>query len=352
MWKNVYLFSGAPFLIEQKVKSWKEAFMKKHDSDLNLVQLYCEKENDLDTMVQEVESLPFLSPFKLVFLKGVLEGKGRSSEEGNEEKSDKASDRLEKALETSPESSIIVFVSPAPDKRKRLYKKIIQENIKHFEIDRKGLIGGFDEKREQLSVSEFFFEHFARQIPKDLISQTIRLLGGTNLAELDLFLVYNELEKIQLLGLSQKITSDDIDMLVDRGMQHKIFDFTNALGLGKSQQALLILDSLLTSGEDIYALWGLLTAHFARLVRVKVLLTEKKGPDSIRSFLGNQAFKANDFIEQANSFSVSGLSELHAMLLSTDIKLKTGGITISTNDTTAFQFEIEKCVLRFASAKN
>lgn len=351
MFDTVYCFSGNPYLVREKVHSWKTSFRQKHHNDMNMVDLFYESADDTDLILHEIESLPFLSPYKLIFIHYFLDtkrsGAGSDKEGGNRFK------RIEQACAEAPQTSIIVFVSPSPDKRRGLYKQIPDANIKNFKVDKYLTIHGFDEQKNGISVADFFLSRTHANISRDVMNYLIHALSSDRTDDnIDLFLLHHELEKLESYTQGRTVTREDVDAVVTKMFGEKIFVFTDALGKGKAKEAIAIMDNLLREGEEIYSFWGLMMAHFRRLLMVKTMLDEQKSLAQIRSFLGAVAFKTDDIIQQTHRFTLLQLQTIYRMLLDIDIKQKTGAITITTTDVTAFQLAIEKFILLVASGKN
>ncbi len=354
MWKNIYLFAGDPYLVQKKVKTWTASFEKKHGGNLNIAKVSLDKEEDMATITQEIASMPFLTPFKLIFVYNVLDNRGSGTdEEESGSKHKNIYDRFLVTCEEAPESSIVVFVSPKADKRRNLYKNIPATNRKEFKIGPDGTVEGYDEKNSHLTLSEFFFDEFDRKIPHETIRYLIQTLTSEKKREeLDLFEIENLLVRINLFADQRPATPADVDTVAVRPVSHHIFDLSNALLEKDMSRTITILDTLLHSGEDIYMLWGFIIAHLSRLIRIKAMLQEKAPITNIRSFLGAQQFKTDSYVALLSKTPISALKQIYAMFLEIDIKLKTGGLTISTTDVSAFQRAIEQALYHFSLSRN
>jgi DNA polymerase-3 subunit delta len=319
---------------------------------MNIVDLFYESaDDDTDIILHEIESFPFLSPYKLIFIHYFLDTK-RSGAGSDEEEEDRFK-RIEKACAEAPATSIIVFVSPSPDKRRGLYKRIPNTNIKHFKVDKYLTIHGFNEHKNGISVADFFLSRTHANISRDVMNYLIHALSSDRTDDnIDLFLLHHELEKLESYTQGRTVTREDVDAVVTKMFGEKIFVFTDALGKKKAKEAIDIMDNLLREGEEIYSFWGLMMAHFRRLLIVKTMLDEQKPLAQIRSFLGAVAFKTDDIIQQTRHFTLAQLQTIYRMLLDIDIKQKTGAITITTTDVTAFQLAIEKFILLVSLEKN
>lgn len=356
MWNNVYCFTGNAYLVREKAAVWKKTFIERHASELNVVDIVYDQEEDINHMVEEMESMPFLAPFKLIFIHKLLDRKaGRQESDTPEEEGNTADvfQRIANCCERAPETSIIVFLAPAGDKRRSLYKKIVQKNIKDMQVTENLQITGYEEKNRKTSLVDFFLAP-ANNVSRDVLEYLIYALipEGGSAADLDLFLLANELEKLEQYASGRAATTDDVDQLIHKAFGGRIFDFTDALSYGQVQKAVGIMQELLYQGEDIFALWGNVMSHFRKLMMVRVMLEEKQPSNTIRASLGKAAFLLDKVITQAKRFSFLELQHIYRMLLEIDVKLKTGGIYTTTTDTVAFQLALERFIVRAASAGN
>ena len=127
---NLFLFTGEEtFLLNQQIRAWKESFRKRFEGDLNLAVLDGSREDEA-SLISQMETMPFLADKRLIFIENLPEAAKASvkKDEGEgeeEEKEEQGGQKLMDYLEKIPETSVVIFVQPKPDKRKRLYKKIV-----------------------------------------------------------------------------------------------------------------------------------------------------------------------------------------------------------------------------------
>lgn len=347
MMKNVYCFSGNEYFIKMKVQAWKKSFLAKHENDLNIVEFWYEKQDDLSLISQEIESFPFLSPYKLIFIYQFLDAKEKNTSAENN-----IFDKIYEVCEKAPDSSIVVFCSEDPDKRTLLYKNIIQKNRKHFTVEKNAMLSGFDESGKVVPLADFFYKQFEEKIPRSLIEYVILLIlpPKGNVESKEIFTLYNELSKLENYVLDHELSREVIDKMIPAGSFSKVFDLTDAIGFGQVQKAILIFEELIAMQEDLHGILAVLISHVRKLIVIKSFLTEKKPKSVMAEYLGNAAFTLEKLVKQVSYFSSTDILHLYQMLLETDRSLKQGEITVSSGqDTSFFALQLEKFIVHASS---
>jgi DNA polymerase-3 subunit delta len=96
-------------------------------------------------------------------------------------------------------------------------------------------------------------------------------LTGTDMGQLE-----QELAKLAVyVGPGKRIDVGDVDLLVGRSQTASVFKVFDAIGAGKSAEALAILDDLLGDGEDPFRILGAFSLQLRRLAQVARLLVQK-----------------------------------------------------------------------------
>lgn len=84
-----------------------------------------------------------------------------------------------------------------------------------------------------------------------------------------LMLLRQEIEKASLLaGLGEPITRKHVEIAVSAVAEEPIWDLTDAIGQGRTAEAVSLLARLISQGAAPPAILGALASHFRRLVRV------------------------------------------------------------------------------------
>jgi DNA polymerase-3 subunit delta len=144
----------------------------------------------------------------------------------------------------------------------------------------------------------------------------------------DLQTIYSELEKLEIYAQGGRtLTLKDIQDLVGDRRQSDIFVFQHHLGGGDLAAALLMLDKLLSEGEEGIAILNRMFYYFKQLLRIKEL--DERGEASsgtVARITNNRSEKINrQFIEESRRFSKGELLGVFPRLLEADRLMKTGG---------------------------
>lgn len=134
---NIVFFTGSNHIfLRRDLDAWVDIFAKKY-GEYNISRL--DRESVGKTNIQaELLTPVFLGEKRLIILEDVPFAATRAEEdEKSEESSSKALDPesiILEALDGIPETTIVLFVSTEPDKRKALYKKLLSvATLKEYE---------------------------------------------------------------------------------------------------------------------------------------------------------------------------------------------------------------------------
>lgn len=72
----------------------------------------------------------------------------------------------------------------------------------------------------------------------------------------------------------------------------------------------------------------------------------------MNAYLGKASFTLDKVISQTKKFSFADMQRIYQLLLAIDVRLKTGGIYMTTTDTSAFQMALERFIIRASSKEN
>lgn len=336
--KNLFLFTGQEtFLIHEQINTWKKAFEEKHGGDINLNTIDGRKA-EIGEVIAQIETSPFLSEKRLIFIEGLPEApKARNANKitKKDEKREEQFKKLVEYLEKIPESSVVVFVQFNPDKRKSLYKKIVQlANIKTFE----SLSGAVLNKWIQNRIKNY-------NASIDISSAEYL----TSLTGQDLWRIDQELKKLASYTDGRSITKQDIDHLVVPTIEANVFHLTDALGSKNPRQAIKNLHRSMSAGENLRQVFYMIVRQFRLFLQVGGYLGNypNTSPNNIATSLKLHPFVARNTMNQLKHFNVSELKKAYERLLEIDVGLKTSKIRITTEDQDELAMAIEKFILRF-----
>jgi DNA polymerase-3 subunit delta len=201
-------------------------------------------------LLDAVRSIPVLAERRLVVVREP-EGKGRGS--------NTLIDGIETALEEIRDSSrtVLVVTAPSIDKRSKWVKAFKDPAALVVCDPPKGMreIVAFlkrETKRRDISLQPGAAEALAEVVGPQLL------------------MLRQELEKAALhAGPGLPVSRDDVIAVVSDVADEPIWDLTDAIGEGRSPDALVILGRLLDSGTPPAVLLGSLASHFRRLARLR-----------------------------------------------------------------------------------
>ena len=337
--KNLFLFTGSEtFLLHEKIKIWKKAFISKH-GNINLEQLDA-TQTPVNEIMAAVNSMPFLGERRLIFNNGLPEppkkGKGNVK---TSNKTDERDDQLKKLvgdLDDIPETSIVIFVQSNPDKRKSFYKQLI--------------------KKAELKE----FKPLAGYVLTQWIQQQVQQKGASispheadylaSITAHDLWRLSTEIEKLSTYSHQRPITRVMIEALVTPSLEANIFHLTDALGVRDFKKAIACLHRSVAAGEKLQPIFYMIIRQFRLLLQgVSFLRGPNPSPSIFTSKLKLHPFVAKNTLAQARHFQWDELKRSYAFLLQIDTELKTGGIKVYADDQTELIAAVERFILSFKS---
>jgi len=195
------------YLLKRRLDELTNGFVKEH-GELALERIDAE-EAEPATILEAVQSLPFLASRKMVVLRSLGANKT-------------ASGQIEQIIDAAGDTTDLIFYEPSPDKRTAYFKVLKSKTqLEEFnELDPRGLATWLanEVKKQggQLSLSDANY----------MVERV-----GTNQE-----LLANELEK--LLIYDPKISRQNIDLLTVKTPQSKVFDLLDAAFGGNKKRAL------------------------------------------------------------------------------------------------------------------
>lgn len=319
----LFFWSGsAEFLIQEKQSLWIEAFKQKHGGDMN-ISVVSGTELSVGELIAELETFPFLAEKRLIFVKDLPAT--------TQSKFDPAkSEKILAALPNIPETNVVVFVQPQPDKRTAFYKglqKLAQcEDFAELK----------DEKLSSWTLGRI--KKHEGEIQPQALSLLLEMTGN------NLWKIENEVKK--LLTFTQKkriITTEDVQKLVVPEISSNIFAFLDAVSEKKKKRAIQEMGAILAEGESVMQLFALLSKQIRNLLIIKS--DPKITKDDLVKEFSLHPFVAQKTLSFAKNFSFTELKNLYKKMLDIDIGVKTGKIFMSTDNERLLALEIEKLIL-------
>ncbi|UCE85147.1 MAG: DNA polymerase III subunit delta [Deltaproteobacteria bacterium] len=263
--RPAYLLSGEELLLRDDTLAWlREAVLAGGPSDFNFDRLDGQT-TTAGQLVDTVRALPIMAERRLVVLREPAEK--RAAAHGL---LDALAELVAEVARQPEAATVLVVVAAKPDRRARW--------VKAFEtsacvVDCAPLRGG-------RALVGFVREEARRQ--------GVELEGGA--AELlverigsQLLVLRRELEKAALFaGPRGRVTREHVAVSTRDVAEGPIFDLTDAIGEGRTKDALRVLEKLIAAGSAPPLVLGALASHFRRLLRVRTGARVPGPPFAIR----------------------------------------------------------------------
>ena len=311
--KNIYLFYGREhYLIENTIKVFK-SILNSSMVDFNL-DIIDGKETTLDTIVSSIETLPFMDEKKIIIIKDfeLLKGKKKNFSDDDEK-------YFIKHLDNIPESTVVVFIVYGDlDKRKSLAKKINKDGIL-FNCDKLSDMDLFKWTKNKFENNNVVIDN--SQIMYFIEQEGYRdKSSDKTLTDLE-----NEINKISsFVGKGNIVTKDIIDKLSQKKVENDIFKLIDYIGQKKSQEALSVLNDMISEGESVLGIFSMIARQFKIVMQVRFLQSEGYTSKIISEKLGIHSFVTGKALKQSKNFSDDTIISILNYILECDYKIKNG----------------------------
>ena len=128
---------------------------------------------------------------------------------------------------------------------------------------------------------------------------------------------------ISYVGERDILTIDDVELMVSKDTEYKIYELTDFIGNRKNDKALSIIYELISKGETPHRLISNLYNYFRKLLHLAI--TDKPLIETA-TLLGMQEWQAKKAKQQAGCFKKKSLKQAVDVLTDTDYKIKSAFI--------------------------
>lgn len=298
--KNYYLFYGE----EEYLKKYYEQEMKNNvveNMPLMNIDIYEGKEVSLDEIESSINTLPFMSDYKLVILKKTeLFNTNKKYEQ----------EKMTKLLENMSDRTVLVFIEKEVDKRGKLFKN----------INKLGSSIEFKTPTEN-ELLKWLYSLF--KINKKSISTKNSLLLLRSLSY-DMNLIKNEVAKLCSFVQGEDITEDDIKTICTKSLEAKIFDMIDAITNKDTNKALDIFNNLLILKESPLMVISMIARQFRLILLCKSLSEKSLELAEIAELAGVKTFVVRECLKQSKNYTEKRLIEGLKDCLKSDVDIKSG----------------------------
>lgn len=298
----ILIHGEQPLLVEDELKKMLAKVSREEvDLEFNL-DIFRMGEDALEDALTAAETLPFASGWRYVVIK---EAQRLSPGEIK---------RLSAFLDRPPESAFIFILAVGLKKNSPLIREFRKKAaVKEAAIAR----------REIPLWIKARFEERGLRVDGRAVPYLLDMLGD------DLYAIEAAVEKIALFHQGDKaVELEEVVALVLLSAEKAVYELTDRVMVGDSDQALKILRRLLRQGEDPnHILYGL-SRHFLRLLRYRALreegMTEQEIARELKIPSGMEWTVGARLRPQAARLDEDGLREALSCLVGAERDLKTG----------------------------
>ena len=288
---SLYFFCGEEqFLMENKIRSIKKALLEPDFEDLNFV-CFDDKKLSVSALKDELMAVPVMADRRIVVVKN-------SGVFGNAKLNDYKT--VCELLEGLPEYLCVIFCEKEFDKKKE----------KNLEIFRKcGEVVKFDllsPVQLERWLDKVFSDKGKSILPRDIGTMIKRC--GQGMAGL-----FNEANKlINFVGEREKITTEDVELVVSKSTDARIFDVIDSIVQGRSANVFDELGVLKSLGENPSTILSLLNGKVSEILMVKQLSYDKLSTEKIAGYFEPRRpdFVVKKLLDYARAFDENYLIEM------------------------------------------
>ncbi len=294
--KRFYLLFGEEEFLKQ---SYKKRLREAIAGDDTMNYNYFEgKGLDVRELISLANTMPFFSEKRLI----LVEDSGFFKA---------ASDELAEAMADIPDTTCMVFVESAVDKRNRLYKKV------------KELGYAAELKKQDASQLARWAAGILARNGRKITAATMELFLEKTGDDMET--ISSELEKLISYTMGREVvTAEDVEAVTTVQVTNKIFEMVNAIVKGKTGTAMDLYEDLLTLKEPPMRILFLIARQFNQLFLAKELVDSGADRSAIASKLKVPPFVAGKLMPQARSFTREQIAGCVEACVEAEEAVKTG----------------------------
>ena len=303
---------------------------------------YCEFDlsegrNSFQEVAASALTVPFLGGARVVVAKNVkaVESAFRSKaevEEGEEETegeltgAGEAIIRAVRQLEALPKEALLILVEEngALDSRTRFFKELkkvvcVVESYKAMWFD-PGAEGGKG-IRDVVSYVQEQASRLGLRMDAKMAERFVMLVGP------DRGTIIKELEKLSLYaGAGKRLSLNDVEAVVTQSYEAGIFHLVDAIGLGKTAEAIKLLSDLLDRGAAPPYILTMIARQLRIMARIRELLASgaRADADFLAERLGESPYTIKKILHQSRTFPTFSYPRILELLMESDVHIKRG----------------------------
>lgn len=304
--RPIYLITGdEEYLLEKITNAIKRKVLAEGSGEADL---YVSDRSGSKTDADELRSLSYTPPFLSKRRMTILKETGLFSERYPE--APLLLNEYIDVVSNIPDFSCLIFLESKVDKRRKVLIEAISERGVFVQIDRQSendleawVIGLL--RRDGIRISP--------AAVSGLIERTEKQMG----------VLEQEIKKLALFAKStclSVIDIDAVDQICIPDIRGSVFKMTDAIGMRKTEESLLILEKLIALKEPIPKIRFMLSRHVRQLICAK----EMGKSDAIIESLGVRPFVARNLLHQSAMFTLQEIVDLYKRCRESDAMVKSG----------------------------
>lgn len=306
------LFGREQYLVNWSCQQIINKYINPACRELDLSVLEGEKIT-IDAIKEACETFTMMSEKRIVIVRDftLLEGTKMKGFSENQESD------LSDYVKQVPEGCILIITANGADKRKKLFKAISDNGQTYdFEALNEKALKSFVEKR---------FKSAGKVIKTSIINEFVQNTGYFHKeTDYTLYNLENDIRKIIAYSEGQEILLSDVLATVSGNLETNVFAMLDAVSIGRKDEAYILLNSLLSTGENLYMILSLIASQFEIILEVKEMLEEGKNQKEMQSILKIHEFRIKKATSFAGKYSVNSLRKILTKVYEIDRSIKTG----------------------------
>jgi DNA polymerase-3 subunit delta len=291
-----FLFTGSDdYLKEKAIKDLATSLLDDSSRDLDYKVFYA-ADTAPDEIIGHINTVPFLASKKLVVI--------RSLEKAPSALTDRIAAYLKKPLRTT-----CLILEASGD-------KFTKENPDISRLSSVRVFGRMDGRGRAAWIRDFLSAR-KKRISADAVTLLAEMCGA------DLAALSQELEKLaSYAGERPGITASDVESVIGRSLIASTFDLADAIGCGRTAEAVRMCHDLMVSGKRGHEIIGLISWHLKRLLRAKSMQSRGDGDNTIAQALRIMPQYRAGFFRQVMRSDMALLRRGLRTLLEADLDIK------------------------------
>ncbi|MDD2487549.1 MAG: DNA polymerase III subunit delta [Candidatus Gracilibacteria bacterium] len=295
---NIIFFTGEnQVFLQKELDRWVSVFIEKH-GDFNVSKINNENIS-AEILETELLTMSFLGGFKLIMIEDFP---SKINEKDTEKENKRNFDEIILSLlDRIPDSNFVLFIEGFPDKRKSLYKKLIDiAQVKEYKnLEGEGLR---DYIRKRLI-----------NIDTDAITRLIQYKNS------EINKIEAEIDKLYLFKMHDRITEDDIRKYVIPEIEISIFQLTDAIFELNPKKSIDSLNLILET-NNIFQVFSTIMSNMRTFLYIIYLSKDGLSKNEIVSLLGIHPF----IYDKSKNINPVKIKELFEKFVDIDKKSKSG----------------------------